>query len=62
MKYVLMILGGLMVAMGILWIGQGMGWIMWPSSSFMLGVPKWSWYGTALAIAGVVLVRWARRR
>ncbi|MGE5538272.1 MAG: hypothetical protein ACM30I_06625 [Gemmatimonas sp.] len=61
MKTGLLIVGILCIAMGLLWIGQGLGWVLWPRSSFMLNQPKWSWYGTALAIAGVVLMMLARR-
>ena len=61
MRTALMIIGVLALAMGILWVGQGLGWILWPKSSFMLNQPKWSWYGTALALGGLVLMvlsRW----
>lgn len=61
MRNALLIIGVLALAMGILWVGQGLGWILWPKSSFMLNQPKWSWYGTALALGGLVLMvlsRW----
>ena len=61
MRTALLIVGLLAVAMGLLWIGQGLGWILWPKSSFMLNQPKWSWYGTALALGGVVAIFLARR-
>ena len=61
MRTTLLIVGLLAAAMGLLWIGQGLGWILWPKSSFMLNQPKWSWYGTALALAGVALVILSRR-
>lgn len=54
--------GVVLLAMGLLWIGQGLGWIMWPRESFMLGEPVWSWRGAALAGAGVVLIVLGRRR
>ncbi len=62
MKRVAQILGILMILMGGLWIGQGLNIIKWPASSFMIGVPQWSWNGMFLAIAGAVLVWWSRRR
>ncbi|MGI4731544.1 MAG: hypothetical protein ACRYFW_07335 [Janthinobacterium lividum] len=56
----------LMVAMGLLWIGQGLGWVHWPASSFMLDVRPWAVRGALLAVAGVGLWlaggRLARRR
>ena len=61
MRIALLIVGLLALAMGLLWIGQGLGWIMWPKSSFMLNQPKWSWYGTALAIGGFVATVLSRR-
>jgi uncharacterized membrane protein len=62
MKIILTILGGLMVAMGVLWIGQGLNLIQWPASSFMIGVPTWSWRGALLAIAGAALIWYPRRK
>ncbi len=62
MKSILLILGVLMLLMGGLWIGQGLNIIRWPASSFMIGVPQWSWNGMFLAIAGAALVWWSRRR
>ena len=58
----LTILGVLMVLMGGLWIGQGLNIIKWPETSFMIGVPQWSWNGMGLAIAGLVLIWLSRRK
>ena len=54
--------GVLVAATGLLWIGQGLGWIMWPRDSFMLGEPIWSWRGAALAGAGAILIYLGMRR
>jgi hypothetical protein len=62
MRTVILTLGFLALAMGLLWIGQGLGWILWPKSSFMLNQQKWSWYGTALALGGLSLMVLSRRR
>ncbi len=62
MKTVLMIVGVLALLMGLLWIGQGMGIIMWPASSFMLAQKIWSVWGTVLAVVGIALILIARRR
>jgi MYXO-CTERM domain-containing protein len=56
------ILGVLMIAMGLLWIGQGLNLIRWPASSFMIGVPQWSWNGAGLAALGAALIWFVRRR
>ena len=47
--------------MGLLWIGQGSGYIHWPASSFMLEQRIWMLWGVLLAIAGIVLIRIGRR-
>ncbi|MEO5597959.1 MAG: hypothetical protein ABIQ66_05000 [Novosphingobium sp.] len=65
MKFVralVLILGLLAVLMGLLWIGQGLGLIMWPQSSFMLADRQWAVNGAVLAAVGGVLVWLARRR
>jgi hypothetical protein len=62
MKTVILIIGIVVLLMGLLWAGQGMGWIMWPESSFMLQDRKWVYIGVATAILGVILIWFARRR
>ena len=62
MKTALLILGIAAVLMGLLWIGQGLGIIMWPASSFMLDQRPWATRGALLAVAGIVLIILARRR
>lgn len=61
-RLLLLVLGVLAALMGFLWIGQGLGLIMWPADSFMLGEPTWSWRGALLMGAGFALVWIARRR
>lgn len=61
MKTVLLIVGIVVTLAGLLWAGQGMGWIMWPASSFMLADMKWAYIGAATALAGLGLVFYARR-
>ncbi len=48
--------GVLILAMGLLWMGQGAGYIMWPQSSFMLLQTQWITYGAVTAALGLVLV------
>ncbi len=62
MKTAMLILGIAAVLMGLLWIGQGTGLIMWPASSFMLDQRPWATRGALLAVAGIVLIILARRR
>ncbi|MEA1083031.1 hypothetical protein ACLBWH_13355 [Sphingomonas sp. M6A6_1c] len=50
-----------MALMGLLWIGQGLGYIHWPESSFMLDQRPWADRGVALAVAGLLLILVTRR-
>ena len=61
LRPILMIIGVLAALMGLLWIGQGLGYIHWPASSFMLDQRPWADRGAALAVLGLVLVLVARR-
>jgi hypothetical protein len=61
LRPVLLSIGVLMALMGMLWIGQGLGYIQWPRSSFMLNRTDWADYGAALAVAGLLLILVARR-
>lgn len=56
------IFGVLAVLMGLLWIGQGLGIIMWPASSFMLADKQWSVNGAVLAAVGAFIIWLSRRR
>ncbi len=62
LKAIMLIIGILAVLMGLLWVGQGLGVIMWPAESFMLAEQKWAVYGAILASVGVLLIHLARRR
>ena len=62
MRTVATVIGVIAVLMGLLWIGQGLDYIHWPQSSFMLDQRIWSIYGAVLALAGAGLIVWARRR
>ena len=61
MRRLLLILGSLALAIGLLWIGQGTGTINWPQSSFMIRQTQWAGYGAALAVLGLILI-WQGRR
>ncbi|MFM9978106.1 MAG: hypothetical protein ACKVOP_08705 [Sphingomonadaceae bacterium] len=62
MKSVLFVLGVLATLMGLLWVGQGLGLILWPASSFMLDQRIWSLWGAVLAVVGIAAIWWSRRR
>jgi uncharacterized membrane protein len=61
MRRLLLIVGLLALAMGLLWIGQGLGVIDWPQSSFMIRQMQWAGYGAALAALGLILI-WQSKR
>jgi uncharacterized membrane protein len=61
MRRLLLIVGLLALAMGLLWIGQGLGVINWPASSFMIRQLHWAGYGAALAALGLILI-WQSKR
>ncbi len=61
LRPVLIAIGVLMTLMGLLWIGQGLGYIKWPASSFMLDQRPWADRGAILAVLGLSLVLVARR-
>jgi len=62
MKTLLTIVGIIVLAMGLLWIGQGSGYVPWPASSFMISQTQWIYYGAVTAAVGLLLVIVARRR
>jgi hypothetical protein len=59
MKLLLTIVGGLAVLLGCVWFLQGINVL---PGSFMTGQIQWAIYGAILAIVGLVLIFWARRR
>jgi hypothetical protein len=61
MKTPLKIAGIILLAMGLVWMGQGSGYIPWPASSFMISQVQWVYYGGATAFAGLLMIIFARR-
>jgi hypothetical protein len=61
MRGLLLIVGLLALTIGLLWIGQGLGVINWPQSSFMIRQMQWAGYGAALAALGLILI-WQSKR
>ncbi|MEN2786667.1 hypothetical protein ACFOKI_01795 [Sphingomonas qilianensis] len=60
-RALLLIIGLVALALGLLFIGQGLGIILWPASSFMLQEREWAVRGALLALAGAVAIWRARR-
>ncbi len=63
MAMLMRVFGVAAMLMGLLWMGQGAGLIMWPASSFMLAQQQWILWGGLLALIGLAIVwRSAKRR
>ncbi len=64
MKILLFVLGAAALLIGLVWIGQGLGYVHWPASSFMLDQRPWAVRGAGLAAVGIVVlvVAWRRAR
>jgi len=61
LRPILLLLGVILALLGMLWIGQGLGYIRWPASSFMISQAVWVSRGSVTAVIGLVLVLIARR-
>ncbi|QUT04556.1 hypothetical protein KFK14_16080 [Sphingobium phenoxybenzoativorans] len=55
------ILGMVCLLTGLLWIGQGLGLVHWPESSFMIDARPWAWRGAGLALLGLGMLFLSRR-
>lgn len=60
LRLVYLVLGCLFVFAGLFWALQGLGVIMWPPESFMLGDRSWTRNGLIFAAFGAGLV-WLMR-
>jgi hypothetical protein len=61
LRIIMLVIGILAVLVGLLWIGQGMGIVRWPASSFMIDVTAWSVRGAVLAVGGLLMIYYGRR-
>jgi hypothetical protein len=61
-KSALLSIGIAAVLMGLLWIGQGTGFVHWPASSFMIDQRPWATRGAILAIVGIIFIAISRKR
>jgi hypothetical protein len=53
------VLGVLLILIGLVWIGQGLGYV---KGSFMTGAILWAWIGAGTALVGGALISLAFRR
>jgi len=61
MQTSLTIAGIILLLMGVVFVGQGSGYFPYPASSFMISQTRWIYYGTGIAIVGLVLIILSRR-
>jgi hypothetical protein len=62
MKTVLLIIGIIALLFGLLWIGQGTGYVPYPAGNFMINQTPWAYYGIVLALIGIGLIWYSRRK
>ncbi|WP_447756855.1 hypothetical protein [Sphingopyxis fribergensis] len=62
LKGILAIVGVAAILVGGLWALQGLDIVRWPASSFMLGDTVWTRNGIVLAVVGIFLLWFARKR
>nr|WP_200991937.1 hypothetical protein [Rhizobium rhizogenes]QCL10561.1 putative membrane protein [Rhizobium rhizogenes] len=55
------VLGGLLVLIGLVWMGQGSGYFPYPAESFMIDQSPWIYRGALVAIVGVVVIVLAQK-
>jgi hypothetical protein len=60
-RILVMAVGLVLLAFGLLFAGQGSGLIMWPADSFMLADRSWIAYGLGIALAGAAIILISRR-
>jgi hypothetical protein len=61
LRLIMLVVGTLAVLMGLLWIGQGTGFVRWPASSFMINESAWALRGCLLAVGGVLMIIFGRK-
>lgn len=58
----LQIVGFALVLTGLLWVFQGLGLLMWPEDSFMIGKSDWAANGAIALVIGLLVLLCIRRR
>lgn len=61
MRTAVMLVGAAMVLAGVVWLAQGLN-LPFAPRSFMTADRSWTFIGAVVAVAGVVVIGWARRR
>ncbi|MBW9113091.1 hypothetical protein JNB88_05440 [Rhizobium cauense] len=55
------IVAGLLILVGLVWMGQGSGYFPYPAESFMIDQTRWIYWGALMAVAGIVVIVVMRR-
>ncbi|QFY59892.1 hypothetical protein FZ934_05260 [Rhizobium grahamii] len=50
------VFAGLLILIGLVWMGQGSGYFPYPGESFMINQTPWIYWGALAAIVGVVVL------
>lgn len=58
MRLIKNLLASIVLAIGVLWMLQGIGWI---GGSFMTGQSQWLYVGIVTALVGLAGLAWANR-
>ncbi len=61
LRIIMVVIGALAVLAGLLWVGQGLGIVRWPASSFMINESAWAVRGALLAVGGALMIVFGRR-
>jgi hypothetical protein len=61
MRTLLTVAGAVLLIMGLVFVGQGSGYFPYPAESFMIKETRWVYYGGGIALAGFLLIIFARR-
>ena len=61
LRIIMRVVGTLAVLAGLLFLGQGLGIVRWPASSFMIDVTAWAVRGVVLAVGGALMIYYGRR-
>jgi hypothetical protein len=59
-RTLMLVIGLLAIAFGLLFTLQGLGIVHWPRRSFMLDDTSWAWRGGIMVIGGVLMAWYGR--
>ena len=62
MKTALMIAGAVLVILGLHWIGQGTGMLVWRANPIVDNHIQWAYFGACVAVSGAVFIWYSFRR